>query len=584
MSPTKSRGRAAQVEPAGRTTLFTGGVVLVLDGSSPAAEAMVVRDGRVAGVGTEGDMRTLGGAGAEHVDLHGATLMPGFVDTHPHLLHFGTLAYPLVDIADAPTHAEIVERIRARAATTEPGQWIMTTPVGEPHYFIRRSYRDLAEQMLPNRHVLDTATAQHPVFIQAWAPVIPNVCALNSAALAKVRITRATPDRVEHVWIEKDAQGEPTGILRGSVNNYYTNDSFMNELLRRIPMVQPHAALDGVRKAMAEYNRLGVTTVYEAHAMSAAEIGAYRALRELGDLRVRVLTSLEAEAHGLAVSRALSMDQFLSNLELALSLTALSDDLLRSNGVTLSRGGPCWPGFLRMHQPYRGPYGEPTRGITFVSSEKEEVALEFCAARGLRLNFIGAGDRDHDEFLEHAETVARRFPIAERGWILQHAYLITQEQARRYAALGFRVTTSMSFSWGKGDLLGARMGRHVWRDLTPLRRLLDAGLTVGCGSDWGPKNIFEHIELAQTHRFGGSGYQNLGPAQPVNREEALRMWTRDAAAVLGWEGIGTLRPGSHADFIVVDRDPLACALDDLPGTQVLRTVLAGQTVYDSGAL
>jgi predicted amidohydrolase YtcJ len=81
-----------------------------------------------------------------------------------------------------------------------------------------------------------------------------------------------------------------------------------------------------------------------------------------------------------------------------------------------------------------------------------------------------------------------------------------------------------------------------------------------------------------------SGRSNLGPAQRVTRAEALAMWTRDAARVLQWEGIGTLAPGNHADLLVVDRDPLACPLDDLPGTGVLRTMLGGETVYDAGSL
>jgi len=94
------------------TTLYTGGRVLLCDGATPAAEALVVR---------------------------GATVLPGLVDTHPHVLHFGAFGEPLVDVADARSHEDIVARIRTRAATTPPGEWIMTTPVGEPHYFICRS-------------------------------------------------------------------------------------------------------------------------------------------------------------------------------------------------------------------------------------------------------------------------------------------------------------------------------------------------------------------------------------------------------------------------------------------------------------
>src|SRR5690349_14802945 len=96
-------------------------------------------------LGTRSDMARPGGPGAEHVDLRGATVLPGFVDTHPHLLHFGAFAEPLVDIADARSHDDIVARIRVRAEDTPSDEWIMTTPVGEPHYFLRRSWRDLVE-------------------------------------------------------------------------------------------------------------------------------------------------------------------------------------------------------------------------------------------------------------------------------------------------------------------------------------------------------------------------------------------------------------------------------------------------------
>jgi predicted amidohydrolase YtcJ len=210
--------------------------------------------------------------------------------------------------------------------------------------------------------------------------------------------------------------------------------------------------------------------------------------------------------------------------------------------------------------------------------------MRFCAEHGLRLNVIAAGTGEHDEYLAQLEAVAAAHDFRDRHWILQHAFFVEEAQARRYAALGFDVTTSMSFSWGKGDLFVERIGEYVLPDLIPLRRLLDAGMTVACGTDWGPKNVFEHVALALTHRFCGSGRTNLGPAQRVTRAEALAMWTRDAARVLGWNGIGTLAPGSHADLIVVDRDPLACGVDELPGTRVLRTVLGGEVVYDAGEL
>jgi predicted amidohydrolase YtcJ len=561
--------------------ILHGGHVLTMDDECSRASAVAILDGRIAGVGERGELeRALEGA-ADCRDLQGATVVPGLIDTHPHLMHFGVIAEPLVDIQDATSAADIVERIARRAQGTPAGSWIMATPVGEPHYFLRRSYRDLAEGQLPDRWTLDRATSAHPVMIQAWAPVTPNVCALNSAALRELGIDASTDDRVENVWIEKDGDGEPTGRLRGSVNNYYSGDRFMEGLLRRLPMLDPAAIGPGTRRAMHAYNARGVTTVYEGHAMDFPLIEAYRWLRSEGALTVRVLTAPEAEPYGTSVDRALSDEEFDARLERALSIVDRSDDLLRIDGVTVGRGGPCWPGFLLMRDPYEGPYGERTTGRSFVSREKAERAIRFCARSGLRLNIVSAGLAEHDEYLEALERL-RADPPAGSRWILQHGYFVEERQARRFARAGFDATTSMSFSWGKGELFRERLGDELLSDLIPLKRLLEAGMRVGCGSDWGPKNIFEQMALAVTHEFAVSKRRNDGPAQAVDRAQSLAMWTREAARVLDWEGIGTLAPGFHADLAVLDRDPVTCPLEELADAQVLATYLGGEPVH--GAL
>lgn len=565
-------------------TLYRNGRILTMEEGDPVHEALGVRDGRVVAAGSEADVRRTVGAGAEEIDLRGASVMPGIVDTHPHVIHFGVIEGAAVDIKDATSHDDIVRRIAARAATTPKGEWIMTTPVGEPHYFLRRSWRDLAEGCLPDRHVLDRAAPDHPVWIQAWAPVIPNVIAFNSAGLAKLKITRETPDQVEHVWIEKDAAGEPTGILRGSVTNYYTGDAFMDSLLVQLPVMQPDKLVSGMAQAQAMFAKMGVTTGYEAHVMDRPLIEAYRFLRQSDLLTMRVLAAPEAEYYALATSVKITLEEFQDRLREAVTLVDRSDDMFRVDGVTISRGGPCWPGFMLMREPYKGPYGDLTRGVSFIPKEWCEIAMRFAAEHRLRLNVVVAGSAEHDEYLDQLEATDRAFGIKGRHWVMQHAFFVDETQARRYAALGIDVTTSMSFSWGKGDMFIERMGEHVLKDLIPLRRMRDAGCLVACGSDWGPKNIFEQIALGTTHEFCGSGRRNDGPAQKVTRGESLAMWTREAARILQWEGIGTLAVGNHADLVVVDRDPLTCPVDSLPATRVLRTALGGRTIYDAGGL
>ena len=268
---------------------------------------------------------------------------------------------------------------------------------------------------------------------------------------------------------------------------------------------------------------------------------------------MRVLTALEAESYGLPWTHPLSMAEFMEHLERALATRDRGDDLLRHDGVTLSRGGPCWPGFLRMHHPYTGPYGDLTNGVTFVSEEKEIAALEFCARRGLRLNFIGAGDRDHDEFLANAEICAHRHPdVRARAWILQHVFFLTEEQARRYGALGFHATTSMSlisvgvkaasassskyratFAPGLCVLRAASIER-----LTPKMERNSRSMSAGRSSvDWSGQP--PGTDSVTMYRIGFAGnaiaISSQGLARQVTRETSTQPLTFEVTLTIGKE-------------------------------------------------
>lgn len=565
-----------------RPLLIHGGAVLPCDGGAPC-EALVVENGRIKATGTREDMRTAAGRDAAVLDVEGATVLPGLIDTHPHAMHFTALRNSMLDLLDARNHAEIVARIAARAKVTPKGQWIICTPVGEPHYFIRRSYRDLEEGRLPDRSILDQATTEHPVMIQAWAPRIPNVCAFNSEALKRLGISWVTPPRVCDVWIDRDNHGNPSGILRGSVTNYYTHDPFWLQIWRQLPMPPEDIWVAGGRAGMAEMNALGVTTIYEGHSTEPPHIEAYRTLRRNNEMSCRVLTALDVANTAFNPHYRPSDAELLATLELTHAWTELSDPLHRHSGVTVSRSGPCFPGFINLYEPFRSPYGELKYGYVFLPKETEEAVVDFCVKRDLRFNSVSATPKDHDELL-HSVGRHPGLDVRERGWIIMHAIMVSEAHARAYAEHGFKFTTCKGFHWGKGDMYGERIGKHIWKDLIPLRRLLDHGIEVGCGTDWGPRNAFEQMQLAVTCEFAGSGYRNLDAGQAVTREESLLMWTRDAARVLEWEGIGTLAAGHHGDVAVVDRNPLDCPLEDLADTRVLKTLLGGQTVYDAGAL
>ena len=418
--------------------------------------------------------------------------------------------------------------------------------------------------------------------IQAWAPVTPNAIAFNTAALGRLGIDASTPTNIGEVWIEKDAAGNPTGVITGSVTNYYSNDAYNESLWAQIPTIDIDGVIPATVRAMSEYNAQGVTAVYENHGMEGPFIDAYRYLRSTDALTLRVAVAQEAESYTLPGSRPKTIFDFVSDCQLATERLELEDDMFRFLGMSFMRDGSCWPGNIRMRDPYLGPYGEMTEGREYISKDRAALTMQICGECGMRLNTIVMGTRAHEENLEQLEVVARRFDVPSLGWLLVHAWFVEPEQARRYARLGMNVTTSMAFTWGKGRLFRERMRASALADLVPLRRLLDAGVVIGGGSDWGPKSAFKQIELALTHEVAGSAESNLGAAQRVSREEALAMWTRDAARVLRWEDIGTLTPGKHADLAIVDRNPLTCDVEAIGGTVVEATLLGGRVLH--GAL
>jgi predicted amidohydrolase YtcJ len=564
--------------------VYTGGEVLA-SGAGPVAEAIHIRDGRIAAIGTADDVIAQAGPGAERQSLDGATIIPGLIDTHPHLLHFSAFKASTVDILDAKNHDDIVEAIRKEAALTPPGEWIMTSPVGEPYYFHRRSYRDLAEGTLPGRHVLDRATAEHPVIILSWAPVTPNICAMNSAALTALGIDSSTPDRVSNVWIEKDADGTPSGVLRGSVNDLYNPDPFFNDLINRTaPLIKPDKVFDGLLAGMARYNSMGFTTIYEAHAMDLLHIEAYKALRAQELLTLRVQTLPELQNKALPDDPYKSTAEQRATLELALGMRNLDDDWLRIDGITATPTGPCYCGYAVSKAGYKDPFGNITHGQRVLSEDDTRLAFDYCAEHGLRLNVLAITTDDLDEVIDLTTEAMAKHNLDRVNWIVQHAELTREDQSRRLAQLGLDVTISMSFTFGKGDMMVERFGPEVLEWLNPLRNHLDAGLNVAASMDWGPTNPWEQMQLAVTHQMFPSGRRNAGQAQVITRAEAFDMWSSAGAKLLGWDGIGRLAVGHHADLAIVDRNPVTCDIDALPSTEVLRTMVGGRIVHDNGSI
>jgi predicted amidohydrolase YtcJ len=168
--------------------------------------------------------------------------------------------------------------------------------------------------------------------------------------------------------------------------------------------------------------------------------------------------------------------------------------------------------------------------------------------------------------------------------VLQHCYFTSPAQIAAYREYGFHVTTSASFVYGKADVVKTKFTPAVAADFIAMKRFVEAGLNLACGSDWGPAEPWRQLALNETREGAATGHHHLESGNALSRLESLQAFTRNSAAVMQWPELGRLERGALADVIVVDRNPLDCDVADLAATAVLRTIVDGEAIFDTGAL
>ncbi len=550
--------------------ILHNGQVLTLDSSRPDAEAFAVRGGRIEAVGASAQILRGRGRGTRLVDAGGRTVTPGLFDAHPHMDREGLKARGGIPIEGLASVAEIVEVVREAASRTPAGEWIVLMPMqlapehGMPRYVSEPG--QLAEGRFPDRRDLDAAAPDHPVLIRSiwgWWGVPPFPSVANSAALALAGIDRDT--RAPHgTGIERDASGEPTGVMRE------TNRAPILEytLFGCLPRLTFEDRLAAARTAPRLYNAAGTTAGYEGHGLTPSIVESYRRADEAGDLTVRLATALSVPS---AAMDDRELGEYLRQWADRIAAPGTREGNLALDGICLDFGDPDVARIVATGYPYEQWAGHFYQSVAF--DRLVEIAT-LAAGLGIRLACIAY---DIEALLRAYEAVNAKVPIADKRWVIMHLSRATDDQLQRMKALGAIVTITPNFMYHATTRLGlAELGAEG----TPIRRVLDAGIPVALSSDNVPVSMFWAMWSALT-RYAADLDTRLGESF-LTREEALRLMTR-TGPMLTWDEDrrGTIAPGMDADFIVLDRDPLTCPEDGIRETRPLRTFLAGEEVYSA---
>ncbi len=550
--------------------ILCNGKVITVDGAFRIASALAVKDGRLLAVGDDRDMEELRGPKTRTIDAGGRAVIPGLIDGHAHMDREGLKEIP-PSLAGAKSVDEIVHRIAALAAKANPGEWIVTMPVGDPPDFMGVP-ESLAEKRYPNRHDLDRAAPDNPVYIRSiwgpWRHAFPLVSSANSRALALAGIGRDTPPPDDTVTIEKDAAGEPTSVFLD--NNLYPLVEFT--LMKVAPRFTTEQRVAGLKRSMAIYNSVGTTSVFEGHGIAAEVLQAYKALHARGEATVRA--ELVFSPSWKSVGDA-DPDDLLRTWANWLAGPGLGDSMLRMRGIYAAIAHGVAPDPRADLLPYVGWSGFYYDAYI----PRDRVKAMMVAALRHDIRVVGITPT----ILPLYEEVDKVLPLRGRRWVLGHINILSDADVAACARMGLALTThSNRYIVKESHKAAERLGPEAEHTIVPLKSLREAGIPINLATDNVPVSLFKPLWHAVA-RKNRDGAPVAAPGQRLSREDALRCLTNDGAMLTFEEGVkGSLEPRKFADFAVLSADPLTCPEDEIPLIESELTVVGGNVVFDRG--
>ena len=550
-------------------TVFLNAVIHTQDPGCPRAQAIAMSGERIVATGSDAQIRALAGAHTQIRDCGGATIIPGLIDSHAHLDREGLKAR-LPSLAGCDSITALVDRLAALAAARPAGQWLVTMPLGDPPFYLWTP-EAYAEGRLPNRHDLDRASTTHPILIRPpwgyWPAKGPTPCIANSLALARAGIDRHTVSPSPRLEIERDAQGDPTGVFLEH-ERMPLSEFTLFALAPAFGAADRHAALVD---SMQAYNRFGTTSVIEGHGVSPATLRAWQTARDAGQLSVRAHLML-SPAWGRATAddvRTLIHDWagWLRGRGLGdhwLAMSGLYTEIDESNERLLRAAAAPQTGWA---------------GFCYDASLPRDAVIALlaeCARNGIRVSAI------YPEFIDLFAQANRVADISAHRWVLCHQIMLSDSQIAQLRDLGIGLSLHPNAHvWKRGSELVRAAGDRL-PELLPVRKLLDAGVRTAIGTDNVPISMFGPMSylVGRTDRTG----KPVNPEQAITPEEALRCATVEGAWLSFDEANkGRLAPGMLADLVVLDRDPLTLAASAIASLDARITVCGGRVVHERAA-
>ncbi|MTI58041.1 amidohydrolase [Geosporobacter ferrireducens] len=535
--------------------IYFNGNIITMDEKNPKAEAVAVKGGRIVNLGENQEIKSLQNQDTVMIDLENRTMVPGFHDSHMHLLHYGA-SLQQVDLTGVTSVQEMIHRCRtfAEGKIFNSVKW-MEGRGWNQDFFIDNNF--------PTRYDLDQITTDYPICL---ARACGHVAVVNSKALEVMDVVKHTP-QIHGGHFDVDESGEPLGIFR-------------EKALKLIYEHIPEPKLEDIKQMILDASvlalRQGITSVqtddFEALPVKDFEIiiRAYQELQTSRELPIRVyeqclLPTVER------LERFLNLGYY----------TGQGDEFFKIGPLKLLCDGSLGARTAYLWEPYAD---DPTNyGISIYTQEVLDRLVAIAHNAGMQLAIHCIGDKVMDMAFDSIEKAQQgKFRENARHGII-HCQITDETLLNRYKELDVIAHIQPIFIDYDLHIVEQRVGKERAKTSYNWRTMMEKGVHVACGSDCPvePFDVMPGIYAAVTRKdLKGHPPGGWMPEQRLTVQQALYGFTLGAAYASFEENFkGSIAVGKAADFAVLSEDIFTIESDKLKDVKVLMTVIDGRIMY-----
>lgn len=529
--------------------ILYNGKLTTLDRANPTATAVAITNGVFSAVSSDSEIMKLKGAKTQVIDLKGKRVLPGLNDSHTHLIRGGLNYLMELRWDGVKSVADALDMLKAQVAVTPAPQWVRVVGGFSEYQF--------AEKRLPTLEEINAIAPNTPVFILH----LYDRALLNQAALRAVGYDKNTPNPPGGE-IQRDSAGNPTGLLIARPNAL-----ILYATLAKGPKLSPADQVISTRHYMKELNRLGITSVIDAG-------GGFQNYPEdydtIGTLAAKDQLTVRIAYNLFTQNKGKELEDFRTWTKLV--KPGQGDAMYRHNGAGE---------MLVFSAADFEDFKEPRPDLSATLEDELYAVTKHLVENRWPFRIHGTYDESISRFLDVFERVNAEIPFGDLHWIIDHAETISPRNIDRIKALGGGIAVQHRMAY-QGEAFVARYGARAAEQTPPVKRMIDADLPVGMGTDatrvasYNPWVGLYWLISGKT--LGGL---SLYTAQNrLDREEAVRLYTEGSAWFSTENGRkGALKIGQYADLIVLPQDLMSMPESDIKDLYSSLTVVGGKVVH-----